>query len=77
MPAKDSRLDDYPATKVLPLQDWLKLLSSRGVDMRVAMALAAKMCAKSILPDHIGPAHGTGTTAITRKNGSRGWMRKS
>ena len=30
-------------TTVLSLQEWLKLLSSRGVDMRVSMALAAKM----------------------------------
>ncbi|ORX37955.1 hypothetical protein BD324DRAFT_410162 [Kockovaella imperatae] len=30
-------------TAKLPLQEWLKLLSSRGVDMRVAMALAAKI----------------------------------
>jgi hypothetical protein len=43
MPPKDSRLDDIAPTAVLPLQDWLKLLSSRGVDMRVAMSLAAKM----------------------------------
>lgn len=27
----------------LSLQEWLKVLSSRGVDMRVAMGLAAKM----------------------------------
>lgn len=45
MPPKDaSRLDEIPPTAVLPLQDWLKLLNSRGVDMRVAMSLAAKMC---------------------------------
>ncbi|WVQ96184.1 hypothetical protein IAU59_003287 [Kwoniella sp. CBS 9459] len=30
-------------TTQLGLQDWLKLLSARGVDMRVAMALAAKI----------------------------------
>lgn len=43
MPPQDSRLDDIAPTAVLPLQDWLKLLSGRGVDMRVAMSLAAKM----------------------------------
>lgn len=30
-------------TAKLSLQEWLKVLSSRGVDMRVAMGLAAKM----------------------------------
>ncbi|EIW71720.1 hypothetical protein TREMEDRAFT_28164 [Tremella mesenterica DSM 1558] len=28
---------------ILPLQDWLKLLNSRGCDMRAAMSLAAKI----------------------------------
>lgn len=37
-------LDAIPPGQLLPLADWLKLLSTRGVDMRVAMALAAKMC---------------------------------
>lgn len=44
MPPKDgARLDAIPATATLALQDWLKLLNTRGVDMRVAMSLAAKM----------------------------------
>ena len=50
MPPKDaSRLDEIPPTAVLPLQDWLKLLNSRGVDMRVAMSLAAKMCVRAAM----------------------------
>lgn len=44
MPPKDAaRLDAIPPTTTLALQDWLKLLNTRGVDMRVAMGLAAKM----------------------------------
>ena len=43
MPPKAEEATDASPTAVLPLQDWLKLLSSRGVEMRVAMALAAKM----------------------------------
>ena len=30
-------------TALLSLQEWLKVLSSRGVNMRVAMGLAGKM----------------------------------
>ena len=43
MPPKPNDLDEISATAILPLQDWLKLLSGRGVEMRVAMALASKM----------------------------------
>lgn len=43
MPPKTEDLDAIPATTVLVLQDWLKLLSGRGVEMRVAMTLASKM----------------------------------
>lgn len=43
MPPKAIDVNEVSATTVLPLQDWLKLLSSRGVEMRVAMGLAAKM----------------------------------
>lgn len=43
MPPKGPDLDALPPEAVLPLHDWLKLISSRGVDMRVAMTLAAKM----------------------------------
>jgi hypothetical protein len=43
MPPKAVDLDAFPAESILPLQDWLKLLSGRGVEMRVAMTLAAKM----------------------------------
>ena len=43
MPPKTPSLDEVPPAAILPLQDWLKLLSGRGVDMRVAMTLAAKM----------------------------------
>lgn len=39
MPPKE----DPSPTAVLPLQDWLKLLAGRGVNMRVGMGLAAKM----------------------------------
>lgn len=35
--------EDPSPTAVLPLQDWLKLLAGRGVNMRVGMGLAAKM----------------------------------
>jgi hypothetical protein len=43
MPPKTLDLDAIPPTDVLLLQDWLKLLSARGVEMRVAMTLASKM----------------------------------
>lgn len=43
MPPKTVDVNDIEPTAVLPLQDWLKLLSGRGVEMRVAMSLAAKM----------------------------------
>ncbi|WVF68646.1 hypothetical protein IAT40_003416 [Kwoniella sp. CBS 6097] len=44
MPPKASSSSSLPApTAQLGLQEWLKLLSARGVDMRVAMALAAKI----------------------------------
>jgi hypothetical protein len=43
MPPKGPDLDALPPEAILPLHDWLKLISSRGVDMRVAMTLAAKM----------------------------------
>jgi hypothetical protein len=43
MPPKAIDLDAIPADALLPLQDWLKLLAGRGVEMRVAMTLAAKM----------------------------------
>jgi hypothetical protein len=41
--SKGPDLDAIAPEAVLPLQDWLKLLASRGVPMRTAMALAAKM----------------------------------
>lgn len=37
------KTEDGAAGTVLPLQEWLKLLNGRGVDMRVAMLLAGKM----------------------------------
>jgi len=43
MPPKTNDVDETSPTAVLPLQDWLKLLSGRGVDMRVAMVLASKL----------------------------------
>lgn len=43
MPPKAVDVIDVASTAVLPLQEWLKLLASRGVEMRVAMSLAAKM----------------------------------
>lgn len=36
----------------LPLQEWLKVLTGRGVEMRVAMSLAGKMCVSSISNRH-------------------------
>lgn len=42
MPPQASSSLPPPSAK-LSLQEWLKVLSSRGVDMRVAMGLAAKM----------------------------------
>jgi hypothetical protein len=42
--AKRPREESKPADAVLPLQEWLKLLAGRGVNMRVAMGLASKMC---------------------------------
>ncbi|KAK4683959.1 hypothetical protein P7C73_g6245, partial [Tremellales sp. Uapishka_1] len=43
MPPKASISDTESITTPLPLQEWLKLLSGRGVDMRVAMMLAGKI----------------------------------
>lgn len=40
---KRPREEAKPADTVLPLQEWLKLLAGRGVNMRVAMGLAGKM----------------------------------
>ena len=55
-------------TALLPLQEWLKLLASRGVDMRVAMGLAAKMQASPLLAC-AELIHYADTTATTRDNG--------
>ncbi|ORY34944.1 hypothetical protein BCR39DRAFT_138636 [Naematelia encephala] len=43
MAESSAKAEDKPASAVLTLQEWLKLLSGRGVDMRVAMTLAAKI----------------------------------
>lgn len=43
MPPQASSSSLPPPSAKLSLQEWLKVLSSRGVDMRVAMGLAAKM----------------------------------
>lgn len=63
MAPKAVDLDAIPADALLPLQDWLKLLAGRGVEMRVAMTLAAKMWVKSIAELTLA------TIVTTRKRG--------
>lgn len=41
--SKRARDESKPADAIVPLQEWLKLLAGRGVNMRVAMGLASKM----------------------------------